>query len=303
VRGLLKGSIAVVLSALVCVAMAPGAMAARAPEQAEGVYLELTPRRDVQVLVEVHPEIGVALITTQMGFSQGGPRSRNGSVQYAARIPKDPLEGKLDVTVPGVASIVGDLTPSGGGLEFSGTFHFTGNGGYLSFDTEHATGGKLSGPVPCPDGCRRSEPSLFEYIYNPFGFFGDSTQILYSEQSQDGRVIRFQATHSVDGRLTDFDVKALEWLPGPVAVVRGIELGRAAGSSFKVSSKAEHPKAAKIRPPTPFSGSANYRSAGGIRSTASGKLTGSLSVDIYGVKVRIAGPRTTASLFNLNPGF
>ena len=93
----------------------------------------------------------------------------------------------------------------------------------------------------------------------------------------------------------------LEWLPGDVAVLRTLEVVGAPGSDFDVSSNAEHPKSATVKPPAPFSGSATYRSTGSIRSATIGKLTGPLSVDIFGVKVRLAGARAKASLINLRP--
>jgi hypothetical protein len=219
------------------------------------------------------------------------------------RIPKQPLEGRLDLRVPGVASIVGEISAVQKGLEFNGSFHFSGNGGYLSFDAEHATGGNLEDVVLCPEECERSDPDLFEYISFLPGFWGQNTQVLYAEGEFGKRVSRFQAVHWLDGPQAAFEAQTLEWLPGHVAVIRTIELEKAPGAAFKVSSKAEHPKSARVRPPAPFSGSAVYRSMGSIRSAPGGKLTGSLSVDIYGVKVRLAGPRATASLINLNPGF
>jgi hypothetical protein len=85
-------------------------------------------------------------------------------------------------------------------------------------------------------------------------------------------------------------------------VLRTIEVVGAADSDFKVSSTAEHPKSATVSPPAPFSGSAAYRSTGSIRSATIGKLTGPLSVDIFGVKVRLAAAHSKASLINLSPG-
>ncbi len=83
---------------------------------------------------------------------------------------------------------------------------------------------------------------------------------------------------------------------------RELEVAPAPRGSFEVSSKAEHPKSARVRPPAPFSGSAVYRRSGSIRSPR-GKLTGSLAADLWGVKVRLAGARAKAFLMNLHPGF
>jgi hypothetical protein len=305
VRGWLKGSIVVLCLALVCAAMAPGAMAVQPPEESEGVFLEVTPRKDVQVWVEVHPQLGVAVLRTSIGMSKEGvPRLRHGSVEYAARIPKAPLEGKLDLTIPGVASMVGALVEGGEGLEFNGSFHFNGNGGYLAFDVAHATGGTLkrTAPICVPRECLTPNPALFEYVDSPFTASNFNTQILTSERGTRGRTSLFQATHYVRGTLSTFNAHTLEWLPGEVAVARTLEVEKAPGAAFKVSSKAEHPKSARLRPPSPFTGSAHYERVGSIRAPVDGKLTGSLSVDIYGVEARLAGPGAKASLFNFNPG-
>ena len=82
-----------------------------------------------------------------------------------------------------------------------------------------------------------------------------------------------------------------------------LELHEAPGAAFRVSSNAERPKSAALRPPSPFSGYAHYRRVGSIRAPARGRLTGSLLVSIYGVEARLAGPGAKASLFSFNPGF
>jgi hypothetical protein len=304
VRGWLKGSIAVLLAALVCAAMAPGASVAQA-EETGGVLLEVTPRKNARVAVEVHPELGVVVVRTEIGL-RDATRSHQlwALVDYATPIPKTPIEGSIDLTVPGVLSIDGVLTPAAyNGLTFDGSFHFTGKGGYLSFDRTHATGGSTSGATAeCPDGCQGSPPSLFDYINFPITFFGSDTQILYSEGSPGRRLTRFQATHVEGAQVSNFVAHVLEWLPGGVAVLRMIEISGVPSSDYKVSSTAEHPKSATLRPPAPFSGSALYRSSGSIRSPMSGRLTGSLAVDILGVNVRLALAGSKASLINIEPG-
>jgi hypothetical protein len=299
VRGWVKGSIAVLGLALVCAVTAPGASGL---EESEVVYLEVTPRKEVRVWLEVRPLVGVAVLKTWIGVSKhGGWRPRNGIVGYAARIPEGPLEGKLDVQIPGVASIVGELTPAAEGLEFIGSFQFTGNGGYLRFESDHAAGRVLRGEEAACDGCHKVHPDLFEYIADPFHFSNSNVGILFSELRSEGRASSFQATNFRYGAGAGFQAQTLEWLPGHVAVNRTVELEKTFGAAFKVGSKAEHPKSATVRPPAPFSGSAVYHSGGSVRSPAGGKLTGSLSVDLFGVKVPLAGPSAKASLINFSP--
>ncbi len=307
-RGWVKSSIAVLLAVLLCAAIAPVASATEAPEEG-GVLLELTPRKLTRVVVEIHPELGVAVVRTEMGPPYEATKNRPwGMVDYAARIAKAPIEGRLDLEIPGVLSIDGEVAPQqdGEGLEFNGSFRFTGKGGYLNFEARHAAGSSASGATAgCPAGCPSPHPSLFEYINSPITFSGQNTQVLYAEKSLGGRWTRFQATHDEADQGSNFEAHVLEWLPRRVAVLRVIEVAAAPASSYKVSSTAERPKSATVRPPAPFSGSAVYRGAGAgsLRSPSIGRLTGSLSVDLFGVEVRLAGPRAKASLINLNPGY
>jgi hypothetical protein len=305
VRGRVKGSIAVLLTALVCAVMAPGAGATEASEETGGAFFALTPRKDVVVLVEIDPRLGVAIVRTGMGEHGPRPHHPSGTVDYAVRIPKRPIEGRIDVQIPGVLSIDGDVARRGEGeLEFNGSFRFTGEGHYLDFDLTHATGFSNSGTkATCLDLCQTPKPTLFEYITFPLSYSNQNTQVLFSEGSMDGRVTRFQASHEKGSRGSTFKVQALEWLPRHVAVVRTLEAVEKTGVGFKVASKVEHPNWATVRPQAPFHGSAVYRNAGSIRSPVSGTLTGSLSVDLFGVKVRLAGPRAKAALANVNPGF
>jgi hypothetical protein len=304
VRGWVKGSIVVVV-ALVCAAMAPVAGAAEAPKETGGAFFALTPRKNVVVIVEIDPRLGVAIVRTEMGEHGPRPHHPSGTVDYAVRIPKRPIEGRIDFKIPGVLSIDGDVARFGESeLEFNGSFHFTGQGHYFHFDLKHATGFSSSGTkATCLDLCQTPNPTLFEYITFPLSYSNENTDVLFSEGSMVGRVTHLQASHRTHSRASTFKVQALEWLPRHVAVVRTLEAVEKTSAGFKVSSKVEHPEWATVKPPAPFSGSAVYRNAGSIRSPVSGTLTGSLSVDLFGVKVRLAGPRAKAALANINPGF
>jgi hypothetical protein len=307
VRGRLKVSIAVVLAALACAALAPLAPAAETPEEKDGVFLELTPRKHARVFIEIVPPLGVAVVHTEMG-PRGIARPRHpwGSVDYAAHIPKGPLEGRLDVQIPGVLSVDGEVAPRPGvrSLEFNGSLRFTGKDGYLSITTDHAIGIPMSGTTAnCPGDCRGPNPSLFDYIFRSLTFSNQNTQVLNSRLNVGGRLTYFQAAHGQDAKASVFKAQSLEWLPRDVAAVRTVEIVQRGEANFKVNSRSEFPRWATVRPPAPFSGSAVYRTYGNPRSPSWGKLTGSLSVEIFGVKVPLVGPRATSSLINLHPGF
>jgi hypothetical protein len=308
VRACLKVSIAVLGLALLCAAIAPVATAAEAPAESEGVYLELKPRKDARVTIEVDLQRGVAVVDTEMGPLYEARRHRpGGAVDYAAKIPKGPTGDRLDLKIPGVLSVDGELTPSPDeeGVEFNGSLRFTGKGGYLDFHATHAIGyiGELR---ICEGGCPRPNASLFEYTddHYPFVFSNENSQVLSSELRLPGRTGVFQATHGKESSAAAFKARGVEWAGavGEVAVTRTIEMAPVAGSDFKVSSKIERPEWATVRPPAPFFGRATYRKIGTVRTPASSRLTGSLSADIFGVKVRLAGAAATASLVNLNPG-
>jgi hypothetical protein len=164
-------------------AFAVAAPAASAAEGSEVVSLELTPRKHVQVLVEIDPQLGVAVIRTALGFSpKGVPRPRSGMVEYAARIAKGSAEGKLDVEIPGIASIVGELVPiSAGGVEFQGDLEFHGNGGYLEFDA-HA----VTASVTHDDEIVKFGSGLFAYLPGPLIFSDRNSQVLSSSSARPG---------------------------------------------------------------------------------------------------------------------
>lgn len=156
----------------------------------------------------------------------------------------------------------------------------------------------------CEAGCPRPSASLFTYIDDDFPFVvsNHNTQVLHSELESHGRVGVFQASHAEEDPKSNFEARGLEWLPGGVVAVRTIEVVQAPGAEFKVSSKAEYPEWATVRPPAPFSGTATYRKIETTSSSVSGTLSGSLSAHIFGIKVRLAGARAKPLLANFNPG-
>jgi len=325
----LKISIAVLLATLACATAAPiaGAMAAgvevRPPT--EEVRLELGQAGPFRVTADLEPLLGVAVIWTETGPKEG---SRRGSpwtaVGYATRTAVGPAEGKLDIEFPGFGSIVGELVPrpneggssavlgcKGGGSmegqEFRGTATFTGLGGSPTIDTEAAKGQLYRTSELRCGGNAGKGPVVGTGLFDPLELprrvlDGVQTDTLSSKVTAPGRSASFEAINRLGRSGLTFRAEAMERL-GSVAIARAVEVTGVPGHDFAAASKAEHPSLATVRPPAPFSGSAVYQSAGSIRSAASGKLTGSLSVDLFGVKVSLAGRRAKASLINLNPGY
>ena len=168
--------------------------------------------------------------------------------------------------------------------------------------SSNSTPTPVSGDVSQTAEIPKNGSSLFAYLPGRAVFSNRNSQVLTSELRSPGRLTFFEAKLAPEDPRSGFGAQTLEWLPGHVAAKRELEVEPAAGRDFEVSSKAEHPKSARVRPPAPFSGTAAYRQSGSIRAPR-GKLTGSLRADIYGVTVRLAGPTVKAALFNFHPGF
>jgi hypothetical protein len=319
-RSLITVAVALMLAALGV--LAPGATAAaQSAERTEVVSLELQPRKGTLVQVQIHPLLGVAVIQTWLGLSEFKQRERSGSVEYAAHIPKGPADGKLDVKIPGIASIDGRLVTTSPeesthsecaegerneGIEFRGSFDFHGNGNYLSF---HARSAKGSVQRTSEKFCEydravtsHRHPTLFSYFLPETVFSNANTQILDSEVYLPDRHTSFFARRLRGQPLSSFLAQTVEELPRHVAVRRRIEVAKASGQDFVASSKAKYPESAKVRPPGPFSGSAIFE-RGDPSAHGRGLLSGPLYVDIYGVKVRVDSREGEAILFNFNPGF
>jgi hypothetical protein len=327
VRGRLKISIAVLVAALTCAVAAPTAMAAgvevRPPT--EEIKLELGQAGPFRVTADIKPLLGVAVVWTETGPREGARKGRPwGAIGYATRTAVGPAEGRLDVEFPGFGSIVGELVPrpnegggsavlgcEGGGSmegqEFVGSISFTGVGGSPTIDAERAKGRlERMSELRCRRGGGQGSSAgtdLFDSLELPHRVLdGVQTDALSSKITAPGRVASFEAINRLGRDRATVRAEAMERL-GPIAIARAVEVTGVPGRAIEAGSKAEHPKSATVTPPAPFSGSAVYRSAGSIRSAASGKMTGSLSVDLFGVKVRLAGPRAKASLINFNPGY
>jgi hypothetical protein len=318
-----RSLIVVVVAALAALGVvAPGASAAaKSGERTEVVSLQLQPRKGVLVQVQIHSLLGVAVIQTFMGLSESRQRERSGQVEYAAHIPKGSTDGKLDVKVPGIASIVGRLVTTSPeesshsecahgerneGVEFRGSFDFHGNGDYLSFHAHSAEGSvqRTSGKFCEYDRAVTSHrhPTLFSYFAPETVFSNKNTQILDSEVYLPDRHTSFFARRLEGFPFSSFLAQTIEELPRHVAARRRIEVVKASGQDFVASSKAQYPESAKVRPPGPFTGSAVFE-RGDLRSHSRGLLSGPLFADIYGVKVRVDSREGEALLFNFNPGF
>lgn len=314
----MRGRVAIVAVglALIGAVIAPSEAATAAKVEAaptEGVILEFPTRHGFRVYVTVHPLLGVAVIETAKGEGALFARSRSDFVDYASRVPIGPAEGRLDFAVPGVASISGELVSTKKGragalagcpestaasedVEFRGTFEFTGSGNYLHFVDHQGEGFVESTGDPCePPAPEEPKADLFSYLESDAIFSNHSTAVLGAELSTPGRLAHFYAVHALDESKVEFEALTREWLPGRVASERRLDLPGITDADFEVSSKAEHPASATVRPPAPFSGRAFY-------SKARGNLTGSLSVDLLGKRVRLAGRDSKAGVFNFNPG-
>jgi hypothetical protein len=161
---------------------------------------------------------------------------------------------------------------------FRGTFHFVGEGGYVSSDAVDPKGSMIR----LPDGfCgflddRRARP-----------FLGLEQRLLQARAREAGRVVSFGASQEEFVRLVSFNASLQER-------VDEVNIDRSAATHARKSAFTSTGTArASVRPPEPFSGTALFRDP--ARQPAS--WTGTLSVSFLGApEVALAGEAFRARL-------
>jgi hypothetical protein len=308
-RGMAR--IAIVLVGVALVAAVAASSAAAASEEV-GIYLTGPPGHRYQNTLQLKllPRQGAAVVTT---LTAGTDFENGGGVAYATRTRKALRAGRVDVHFPGLGRIVGrvvgdgeprssrsrtgcaatEVTESG---HFVGHLVFRGAGGYRTWRARRAES-VTKRNTSCGEGA--PPKTLFGYLGEtgtPALEGGSSlVSVLGSGYENGKRSVQFIA--EIHGRgpeeAAGFTVFDHEWLAGHRIAAnrwmsrRGVPLG----DHFEIAPGARKPPSATLRPPAPFSGEATYSRQGH-------KLTGGLSVQLLGLKLRLAGLHTVAYLDN-----
>lgn len=257
--------------------------------------------------LNVFPGLGVAVAFTV----ESDAESENGSpafekdrgVGYAVRIPKGPLDGRLDIHFPGIGRLVGRYSVSGeGGCSgskgteegsFRGHIDFRGSGGYGRWTSTHALVSRNC-PAEVPPAktllgdAGEYGPSFQGGSNGPFSFL----QAVDAHGHGTGVIFTAEVYGRGPEETLGFTVSDYEWLHGGMAAMRWASLeGVPREDRLEIAPGGRSPAGATVHPPAPFSGEATYSRKGG-------KLLGELSVHLPGRTVRIAGPGAEASLSN-----
>lgn len=255
--------------------------------------------------LELHlfPAQGVAVVDTYEWSGNGGFEGR---VSYAIATPPAPLDGALDLSFPGLGSIVGTVTPDvprtsaaraklcrrdypTEGATFEGHLDFRGAGGYGRWE---ATKSPVEVVLACGTEPKKEDGShaLFVHVIELGPVLNGPAPIrLFAQGEVRHRVIEFIAWGGQSSNSVELVAIDREWLPGEVATERWVKKGNASLKNIVALGPA-----ATFTPPAPFFGKGTYR-----RST--GKLSGSLAVSFLGLKLHLTPSPLTATLADEEP--
>lgn len=320
-RGLLTMSMALAVIAAAFLAPPTGSAAkgeARPPEEEATIIVSSPHHENRNVLgMKVYAEQGVAVLWTD---SSDIEFDNDRGVAYAVRIPRRPLDGRIDVRFPGLGRIVGRIDLQGKSkssgpqnacgepreVTASGHFHgsvvFRGSGGYGTWRAADArlfttrkpgTSCEAAGSGGAPESRQ-----LFDYFdgFGPLLLGGGERPISELRAVLPGRrrtteliaEIRFPGPDEAVGFIA-FDY---ERLGGGVLCKRWADRrGMPRRDRFDIAPGAARPPAATVRPPRPFSGEATYSRQGRT-------FLGDLSVHMLGRTVRLAGKGAEALVEN-----
>jgi hypothetical protein len=310
-----------VLAALLLGAIPASASATGAPQEGEAKEVNLlfpSPTNYHDVLaVHLFPANGVAVVDIYEGSRNGG---FEGAVSYAIAIPPAPLDGALDLSFPGLGSIVGTVTPDKPltsaaraklcrsdypteGATFEGHLDFRGAEGHGRWQ---ATKSPVEVVLACGTGPKKENGShaLFVHVIELGPVLNSPAPIrLFAQGEVRHRVIEFIAWGGKSSNSVELVAIDREWLPGEVATERWVKKGNASlkktvalgPAASERAGGAAGPESAIFTPPAPFFGKGTYR-----RST--GKLTGSLGVNFLGLKLRLTPSPLAADLVDEDLG-
>jgi hypothetical protein len=199
----------------------------------------------------------------------------------------------------------GDDPPGGceGGTEtaeygsFAGHLSFRGEGNYFHVSSPRGKAYLLRSPrLRCEKGQAAEPPprSLRKYVASsPLFHDDDSIALLYASTRSHGRYVGITAMHP-EGSPPGADVEL-----GIVDARQGVAIGHGAylegfAGTLLTSLPGVHPATATLAPPPPFHGKAAY-------SEETGAWTGTLGVDLAGLRLPLTGPGYRVHLCVVNP--
>ena len=303
---------AICLAGAVLLLIAP---AARAEIQRphEVVVVGFPAKDGLFVYANLHPQERVAVFGAQTGVEDLGAGIWS-STSYVKRVPRRSSGGVVHVDFGSLGRIdgrfVADGSPHVGHLSrfcrgrrplresghFAGKVVFRGDGGYLNASTHRAPIAIVNRTfrLRCKQGHAahfdNPHPGLFGYVQAPTDFLSDSDgTYLHAILRGENLVTEIMALDHFHADTVGFKAVAREWLPDDVATTRAIEVERAPESAFVLGEPEQRPNSASLRPPLPFSGTAEY--PGSL-----GTLDGDLSASFLGKELPLAGPGSEAKI-------
>jgi hypothetical protein len=290
---------AVLVAALAVLGASTGAAAAAEPRPVEEIEMQLvkTVRGHVHYLqLRVYPSKGLAIVDTAI---EEADYSDGRGVDYAVAFPGAPFEGSLDLSLPGLGSFDGTISPKEKGASecrsdvatepgvFKGHLDFRGAGGYESWKASRlvASVTRSCGPVEA----ETATPEDLQLAVQEGGppLSGPAPFRFFAVQQEPS--IRFIAWSS-SNRSVQFFASDSEWRAGEVAVRRWANCFAASpGRAIDIGPGGDKPATVDFRPPKPFFGTGHY-------DRRAKTLTGSLGVSFLGRRIHLVRPELTVLL-------
>ncbi len=259
------------------------------------------------VYATLHPRERVAVFGAQAELEEPASGIWS-SISYVKRVPRSAFGDAIHVDFGSVGRIdgrfVADVPPHYGHVSrfcrgprplsqnghFTGKVDFRGDGGFLNVVTHRAQASvvRRTFRLRCKKGhaakFKNRNPGLFGYVQASTGYLSDNDgTFLRAVLRGENLVTEFEALDHFAGDTVGFKAVAREWLPEEVATTRSLEVERAPERAFELTGPEESPESAKVQPPPPFSGSAEY-----LRSL--GSFSGNLAASFLGKDLPLAGP-------------
>jgi hypothetical protein len=289
--------IALAALAVLAAALPTGAAADTRPIESVTVYRESAKHPfHHALLLKVWPLKGIATVET---LPNEVDLERGRGVTYAVAVAPHPLEGSIDVSVPGLGEFVGTIASkqpekcgSARSTHFEGLIEFHDAGGYGTWRATHAPATVTRSCARLPE--KEATPrDLFVAVSELGPTLPGSSAILFEAESRDHSVVFAMSGDSRHG--ASFVGLDREWRDDAIAVERWVSRQKVSfAGTVTLGPGSEHPANITFRPPKPFFGVGRY-------SRRSHRLTGSLGATFLGLRARLAPHPLVAALSDEEP--